>query len=33
MAALHRALALEQVHDVPVVVAEDLHLDVMRRVR
>ena len=30
MAALHRALALEQVHDVAVVVGEDLDLDVAR---
>ena len=29
MAALHRAVALEQVHQVAVLVAQDLHLDVL----
>ena len=31
MPALHRALALVEVDDVPLVVAEDLHLDVAWR--
>jgi hypothetical protein len=33
VAALHRAVALVQVHDVAVLVAEDLHLDVAHRGR
>ena len=32
MPALHRALALEQMHDVAVSVGEDLHFDVARAI-